>query len=531
MVTTGAQVNTTAVSIARGDGKDHANENPALKWFSLPFVNLPRFGASVFIRANDSIDNTRQRKEGSIVDLDAGASLDSYLSIGALSVLGESAFLTKFSSSQADGSFGWVSKAIGVSAGKQTVALDNARVGVGSIMLFEGYHESCNANGIFPVVTVTGTTTKTVGITNADAKPCVDASGTARIYHVGHKFASGKLTGLGNDSVYYVNYEKTSTFDPLGHLQPGSYIKFQASGRYDTLDGYARVHRVSADSSTSGKIYFDKVANGAALNTAITNGGNSFDSDAETVIFFGYYLRNVDRGNASWDQTTSVIEGHYQGLTSSTGDIESRREYLREVLCDSLSISVAATDLVFSSWSFIGTDVNPKLSDGKFLDRTAKRILVPKSEVFDATNSVVRKRIRAQASVTGSIDKDRDLVEITTSMGFTISNNMSPQKAVGVLGAEFQNIGMFDVGVSVAGVLTSPEYTHFLRSAEPATAELILENGNGGIAIDVPSLLLSGGDKAFPQNESINIQLQGQAFRDPTFGTSCGITLFPATKI
>ena len=40
-------------------------------------------------------------------------------------------------------------------------------------------------------------------------------------------------------------------------------------------------------------------------------------------------------------------------------------------------------------------------------------------------------------------------------------------------------------------------------------------------------MTLGGGDKEFPVNESVLLNLTGQAFGDTTLGTSIGISLFP----
>ncbi len=59
------------------------------------------------------------------------------------------------------------------------------------------------------------------------------------------------------------------------------------------------------------------------------------------------------------------------------------------------------------------------------------------------------------------------------------------------------------------------------------TFDLLLENDDGAIGLDIPSLTLGGGSKAYPVNESITISTTGTAFADATLGTSIGITEFP----
>ena len=55
----------------------------------------------------------------------------------------------------------------------------------------------------------------------------------------------------------------------------------------------------------------------------------------------------------------------------------------------------------------------------------------------------------------------------------------------------------------------------------------MLGNDDGGVHFDIPSATISGGKRNFRANESVTIQGQVMAFKDPTLGTSIGVSLFP----
>ena len=59
------------------------------------------------------------------------------------------------------------------------------------------------------------------------------------------------------------------------------------------------------------------------------------------------------------------------------------------------------------------------------------------------------------------------------------------------------------------------------------TMDWSLVNDDGGLVVDVPAFTMGGGDREMPVNESIRINVTGEAFGDPTFDTSIGVTFFP----
>lgn len=112
---------------------------------------------------------------------------------------------------------------------------------------------------------------------------------------------------------------------------------------------------------------------------------------------------------------------------------------------------------------------------------------------------------------------------------FTLSlnNNVSPERCIGTLGAEFMNTGNFLVDLEAEVLFTDVDVVSAIRNNETVTLDAVIRNNDGAVAVDIPSLTLGDGAKSFPVNESVTISLSGQAFNDATLGTSVGISTLP----
>jgi len=109
----------------------------------------------------------------------------------------------------------------------------------------------------------------------------------------------------------------------------------------------------------------------------------------------------------------------------------------------------------------------------------------------------------------------------------TLNNNVSPEKVIGTLGAAYMNFGNINVDVEAELLVTDSDVVAAIRDNTTVTFDAILQNADGAIAIDLPSVVLGGGDMGFPVNESVTISTTVQSFQDATLSTSLGFSLFP----
>jgi hypothetical protein len=57
--------------------------------------------------------------------------------------------------------------------------------------------------------------------------------------------------------------------------------------------------------------------------------------------------------------------------------------------------------------------------------------------------------------------------------------------------------------------------------------DFTLKNEDGGIHFDLPSMTLGDASPNFQVNESVKLNMTGEAFADGTLDVSLGVSLFP----
>ena len=109
-----------------------------------------------------------------------------------------------------------------------------------------------------------------------------------------------------------------------------------------------------------------------------------------------------------------------------------------------------------------------------------------------------------------------------------IANNITPEKVLGTIGSKFINFGNFEASLEATALFTSPDVIQKILANETLSMDFIVENGDGVMSIDIPSLTLGGGAREFPENESLfRVSLAPNAFQDDRLNTSIGISLIP----
>ena len=112
-------------------------------------------------------------------------------------------------------------------------------------------------------------------------------------------------------------------------------------------------------------------------------------------------------------------------------------------------------------------------------------------------------------------------------MTININNNVSPEKVLAVLGARYMNSGNFELDIEAQLVFTNSDVVAAISENRTVTMDMLLKNDDGGMALDIASMTLGAGDMEFPLNESVRINITGQAFKDEILETSIGVTFFP----
>ncbi len=125
------------------------------------------------------------------------------------------------------------------------------------------------------------------------------------------------------------------------------------------------------------------------------------------------------------------------------------------------------------------------------------------------------------------IDED-GLTSDFKSIELAIDNNVSPEKVLNRLGARFVNFGNFFVDISSSIIFSDGAVLQRIRQNTTASLDLFQRNEDGVLAFSISSMTLGDGTKDLPIDETVLLNLSGEAFEDPTTGASLSVSFIPS---
>ena len=271
----------------------------------------------------------------------------------------------------------------------------------------------------------------------------------------------------------------------------------------DDMFGYARV--IAFDANT---ITFDKLD--AALQ--FTDAAVAVDVD----IVFGEFIRNVATTSAEFLERSFQFEAEFPNLDVGGA---SKFQYAIGNFCDTAVFNLPGQDKATATFGFIGTDTEHPVVAGSRKTGASAATNPTQTGAFNTTEDIAVLRI-TQVDETG-------LTTDFKSLTMTLGNEVSPEKVLGQLGAKFMNTGNFQVDLESELIFTDSAVIDAIRDNTTLTMDFVIKNDDGVVAVDIPSMTLGGGERSFPENESVLISVTGTAFQDDALGSSIGISIFP----
>ena len=215
-------------------------------------------------------------------------------------------------------------------------------------------------------------------------------------------------------------------------------------------------------------------------------------------------------------------------------------EYARDLLGNTFQINIPTAGLVAANYAFSGTELNPLLSDRRYLgtvefpgfgDTTDSlsastndyRAYAPDTNVF---SSNPYDTIYARCGL--SDNHSKPIVNIIESIAVTFSNSLSPLKAIGVLGAVSQNYGQFALSASLVAPLEFSAYQDSALQGKDAFLDFMIQNDQGTVVFDVPRMELAAVSRQPVREQAIRISMQTSGFGDREYtGHTINVTVFP----
>lgn len=480
-------------------------------------------GPDITTVPRDPISPNRQRRAGTITDLDsavefeADVTLDSWLDFVEGFLFASATNQRLVSGALRNTLIADATLPILTTEGFTFDALA-AAIPVGQLVFARGFSGNAINNGLMEVTDSNTTEVEVDGGAPGILDEDPGNTGFATLETAGFRFTDLVWTDATSTLTSALVDEST-----IG-LTPGQLIYIggpTATERFPSGTAWARV--VSA---TSAGIVVDKITDDTNIGAGFIAGG---DQAADGVdILFGPFIRNVPVSDADFLERYFQFEAGWPNLFETEPPTPVAEpdgyEYALDNLCNVLTWSLPGQDKSTFTASFVGTDTEAPVDGGSRKANADAPAQPFQATAFNTSADFARLRI-ADIDETGLTT---DLTEMTITLG----NNVSPEKVLGFLGARFLNFGNFEVDIETVALFSSPLVIARIRANTTVSMDFILENvdadNQGGvIGVDIPSMKLGDGTRDLPVNESVKINLTGQAFLDSTLNTSIGVSIIP----
>lgn len=451
-------------------------------WIPLEPNSYSDFGGEIETVARNPINPSRQRKKGVTTDLSASGGFSQDITQTNIQNLMQG-FLFADLRRKAEQPVTSISG--GGSTNDYNVASETG-FAVGSLINATGFSEASN-NGIKVVDAVSAGVVSVSSALTDDGSPS-----DAAIVEVGVEAGAGDIDVDASGSLPALT-STTLDFTTLG-LIPGEWVfvggdagtnQFSSS----TNNGFARIRTIEAN-----RLSFDKTEAAMVDETG---------SGLSIRIFFGRVLKNelgslIKRRSYQLERTLGAPDD------SELAQIQS--EYVIGAVPSELTFNMPSADKVTIDMSFVGTDTEQR--DGVAGVKSGNRPSLTEADAFNTSSDFSRIKL---AKVVDGDAAPTDLFAFAQDLSITLSNNLDPNKALGVLGSFDITAGTLEVGGSMTAYFADTIATQSIRNNDDITIDLHMVKQNSGITFDLPLLSLGDGRPNVEQDQSITLPLSMEA--------------------
>lgn len=468
-------------------------------WHPLEPNGYKDFGSDIKTVSRNPISTSRQRKKGVVTDLDASGGFTQDMTQTNLTRLMQGFFFAAIREKTTTLPMNDTAVPLtSVTASTKTYAAASGLGSflAGSLIKANGFTNSAN-NGLKKVASKTSTTVVVV-------ETCVDETpaSTATLETVGFQFASGDATFTLNDNFVRLN-SAAITMTTLG-LIAGEWVYVGGDTAVMTPasnSGFARISSIAA-----GYIEFDKTSWEGAVDTAA----------AKTVqIFFGSVLRNES------DPALIVRRSYNIERTLGSDANGTMSEYLVGAVANEMTINIPQADKVTVDLSFIAVDNEQR--NGTTGVKAGSRPTLTESDAFNTTSDFSRIKL---AAVSATDSSPVPLFAFATELSITVKNNVTPDKAIAVLGAFDITAGTFEIDGKLTAYFADVDAVAAVRDNTDITIDLVMVKDNAGILLDIPLLALGDGRLNVEKDKPIMLPLNLMG-AESSFGHSMLYQNFP----
>lgn len=459
-------------------------------WYGIQPNTITDFGGNVTKTPREFFTSDRQRRKGQTTDLDSAGSINHDLVQEGLQRLLQGFFFADLRYKSETGGMGDAGVITGVGAsndytrGTGSFVTDGYKVG--DLIFASGFDNSAN-NGLKTVLTVAA-----LALTVSETLVAETSSGTPKISQVGFEFTTGDLDvdASGDLPILTTTAKDCTEFG----LVPGEYLYIGGDAAGNQFanaanSGFARVRSV-----TTNAITLDKTE-----DTFVTEANTTSDMH----IFFGRVLKN--------ETGTDIVRRTYNvertlGAPDDASPSQIQSEYLTGAVPSELTFNIPMAALAKLDMSWMALDHEQRT--GVQGVKSGNRNAAVEEEAYNTSNNVPRIKI---AVVDNTDSAPTALFAFAEELTVVVNNNISPDKAVGVLGGFDATHGKFEVSGNITAYFADVTAVQAVRNNSDVTLEIHLVRENFGMSIDIPLVSLGDGRLTIEQNEAIKLPLTQDA--------------------
>lgn len=454
-------------------------------WYQLNPNSYDDFGGEITTVAPNPINPSRQRRKGVTTDLDASGGFNHNLTFQNLTNLMQG-FM--FADIRRKGRAAVVAIDLDTSNPDEYEVAETDGFVVGSLIKGNGFANAANnaMNLVAAIVTDTSVEVAT-GSLVAEAAPA-----GAYIDVVGYQATSADITVDVSGSLPRL-LSTALNFTTLG-LVPGQWIYIGGDSAAFTFanavnNGYKRIRSVAA-----GEIVIDK-----SYTTMVTDAGTG-----KTIrMFFGDVLKN--ESGALIKRRSYNLE-RLLGAPDSAQPSQIQSEVLKGAVANEFSLNVPSAELASVDMSFMATDNEQRISTVG--PKQTGVLIFPAAKEYNTSSDVGRIRL---SIINPASANPEALFAYVTEATLTINNNVTPNKAVGVLGAFDVTAGTFEVSGELTAYFSNVQAVSAVRNNSDVSLDISFIKDNTGIIYDLPLIALGDGRLSVEIDAPITLPLQTDA--------------------
>lgn len=459
------------------------------------------FGGTLKTTVRNPINPSRQRQKGSVVDLDAAGSItEDFTILGMREELQGFMFADWREKKTTAGINATATALTSVTSGTKTYAAAAGLLGflAGHLVLASGFATPAN-NGVKTVSA--NSTAAAVVVTEVVATEAAPPT-AAKLEVCGFQFPAGDVSIVLNGNL--VRLQATATDMRTLGIIPGEWVYLGGDAANSTFTVSAGESRVSVVTQTY--IEFDKTS---FPPTAEDGAGKSIR------LFLGHFLQS--------EPLPANIKPRTYQLQRQLGSDDDgvMSEYLTGSSANNMTLDIPVGDKVTCELSYVST--NNEQRTGAQGVKAGTYIPLVGDKLINTSSDFSRIKL---ARVDPTNSNPLAAFGFATEMKLEIKNNVTPIKAIGVLGAFDTSIGTFEVTGSLTAYFSTIDAVQAVRNSADITLDILMAKENRGMMADVPLITLGDGKINIEQDQPVKLPLTTDAAQGK-YGATLTWTYFP----